>query len=166
MEEEKRIAPEESTEDVVQTGDQPPEATEPTDAAPAVVESEPVEEPVPEIEYLHDESDETEVDDGNDRRSALQQRVGAIPEKRWDFLQIVFGGLLGLAVSLCLFGSNSGDGSAQSFTLYAAILALLVPRLIERSVDRKAPKARIAMAGMLALCMIVYVIQHFVLGRA
>lgn len=97
-------------------------------------------------------SEETPGDD----RTEFQKRVDRLSVKKWRMIQIIAGIVLGLAVIFFLFGGEN-EGFSM-FTLYAALLALFVPRYAERSCGRSIGTGRMAMIITMAICLVVQVV--------
>lgn len=89
---------------------------------------------------------EAETDDGDDEDyipSKWEVRVNALTPKQWMWVQIAGGALLGLvALALLLIG---GEELSTYRLIVAALVALLVPRYIERVIRRDLVVARRAM---------------------
>lgn len=99
---------------------------------------------------------QTPEETSGDDRTDFQKRVDRISAKRWKMIQIIAGIVLGLAVIFFLFGGEN-EGFSM-FTLYAALLALFVPRYAERSCGRSIGTGRMAMIITMAICLVVQVI--------
>ena len=90
----------------------------------------------------------------NAGESDFRRRVEAMSERAWNAAQTVGGLLLGGAVSFFLIGGNEDD-SFSFFTVYALVLALLVPRILEQLCGRSVNRGRIAMVAAIAVIMVV-----------
>ena len=80
----------------------------------------------------------------------LKQKVAALSERTWKIIQISGGISLGAAVCFFLYGDSDGG---TTFSIYALLLALLVPRLLEQSCGRSVATGRIAM--LIALVVLI-----------
>ena len=89
---------------------------------------------------------EAEIEDGDDEDyipSKWEVRVNALTPKQWKWVQIAGGALLGLvALALLLIG---GEELSTYRLILAALVALLVPRYVERVIRRDLVVARRAM---------------------
>lgn len=108
---------------------------------------------------------EAEIEDGDDEDyipSNWEVRVNALTPKQWMWVQIAGGALLGLvALALLLIG---GEELSTYRLIVAALVALLVPRYIERVIRRDLVVARRAMIVALlvgiAVAFLVLGAQH------
>lgn len=101
---------------------------------------------------------EPEGDDEEYVPSPWEERVNALTDKQWRWTQIIGGALLGLvALAILYFGSEE---LATYRMIVAALLALLLPRYIERVIRRDLVLARRAMivALLLGLAILFVVI--------
>ena len=94
-----------------------------------------------------------------DHRTDFQKRVDKLSFKAWNTVQIVGGLLLGGIVSFFLFGGSSNEIMSM-FTVYALVLALIVPKVVENLCGRSLNRARIAMVIAIAAIMIANVLIH------
>ena len=102
---------------------------------------------------------EPEGDDADDEYvpGPWEERVNALTEKQWKLAQIAGGALLGLvAIALLFIG---GEELATYRMIVAALVALLVPRYVERVLRRELTVARramiVAMLVGLAVAMLI-----------
>lgn len=72
----------------------------------------------------------------------LKQKVAALSERSWKIIQAAGGMALGAAVCFFLYGDSDGG---STFSIYALLLALIVPRLLEQSCGRSVSFGRKAM---------------------
>ena len=88
----------------------------------------------------------------------LEKRVDALTPGQWKLCQIVGGAALGLAVIAALFAFS--EELAAYGLIIAALLAMLVPRYLERVLRRKLTTARYAMliAMVIGLAVVALVI--------
>lgn len=85
--------------------------------------------------------------------SKWEERVNALTDRQWFWTQVVGGALLGLvALAILYFGS---DELATYRMVVAALLALLLPRYIERVIRRDLAIARRAMLVALVVGLAV-----------
>jgi len=98
-------------------------------------------------------SEEPEEQADGDR---LQQSVAAMPQRRWNVVQIVGGVLLGCVCDalLLLLGAIESVGVYSTFA--ALLFALVVPGLIEKRVGRTVRHGQTAMLGTLAVWILGY----------
>lgn len=99
----------------------------------------------------------SEADDDEDtpyEPSEMEKRIAAIPEDKWTLYQILGGGAVGLvAVALLTFGSE--DLGTWALVL-AVVLALAMPRYLERWWGRKLPRARVAMIISMLVALVAF----------
>ena len=155
----------------LQRGDAiPSHAVTPDDAAQA--EPQPVAPPVrPDfVPYVDDvpepactgtdAGEDAEDDDDDDTYipSEMEKHIAAMTPEQWKRWQILGGGAVGIAIVICLFAF--GQELATYGLIVAALLALLLPRYLERAWRRRLTTARYAMAvamlaGLAAFALIV-----------
>ena len=82
-----------------------------------------------------------------------EKRIDALPPERWKLYQIIGGALVGFASLACLF--VFGEELSMYGLVVAALLALLLPRYLERAWRRKLTTARYAMVGAMVAGLIV-----------
>lgn len=135
-------------------------AMEPEDRHPVVIESE-----KPEDEVL----EATSVDDDDEARvpkTGLALKVEQMDERSWTMWSTVAGAVIGLIAAACLFLIPSeGGGMFPIGTLIAFAMAMIVPGYIERSLERKAPRMRIALIIALGAALVIYVIVMLLSGE-
>ena len=98
--------------------------------------------PEPEPAEAGDDGDEDD-DDDTYIPSEMEKRIDAMTPEQWKRWQILGGGAAGIAVVLCLFAF--GQELATYGLIVAAILAIFLPRYLERAWRRKLNTARMAM---------------------
>ena len=140
----------------LQRGDAiPSHAVTPDDAAQA--EPQPVAPPVrPDfVPYVDDvpepastgtdAGEDAEDDDDDDTYipSEMEKRIAAMTPEQWKRWQILGGGAVGIAIVICLFAF--GQELATYGLIVAALLAIILPRYLERAWRRKLNTARMAM---------------------
>lgn len=112
-----------------------------------------VPEPAPAAEAAEDDDD----DEGEYIPGEWEKRIDALSPESWRLWQIVGGAAVGLAAVACLF--VFGEELSAYGLIVAALLALLLPRYLERVWRRKLTTARYAMAAaMLAGLIIIGVV--------
>lgn len=84
--------------------------------------------------------------------SEMEKRIDAMTPGQWKRWQMLGGGAAGIAIVVCLFGF--GQELATYGLILAALLAILLPRYLERSWRRKLDVARLAMIVTLLLGLI------------
>ena len=102
---------------------------------------------------------EPAADDDDDEEyipGEWEKRIDALPPEKWRLYQIIGGALVGLAaiLSLTLFR----DELATYGLIVAALLALLVPRYLERAWRRPLPVARRAMLIAMTVGLVIMVL--------
>ena len=107
------------------------------------------------------DSGETKDADDDYTPGRMEQFIDSLPPKRWALYQSIGGALLGIATVLVLF---IGSEETSSYRLIAAaLLALLLPRYLEKSWQHKLNTARramvIAMVIALAVAFVAYGVQ-------
>ena len=112
------------------------------EAAPETAASDfvPYVDDVPEPEISPDTDDE---DDGEYIPSEWEKRIDALSPERWKLFQIIGGVAAGIAAIAALF--LTGEELATYGLIVAALLALLLPRYLERAWRRKLTVAKRAM---------------------
>ena len=90
-----------------------------------------------------EDGDEDDDDDDTYIPSEMEKRIDAMTPEQWKRWQILGGGAAGIAVVLCLFAF--GQELATYGLIVAAILAIFLPRYLERAWRRKLNTARMAM---------------------
>lgn len=84
-----------------------------------------------------DEDDDTYIP------SEMEKRIEAMTPEQWKRWQILGGGAVGIAIVICLFAF--GQELATYGLIVAALLAIVLPRYLERAWRQKLNTARIAM---------------------
>jgi len=92
-----------------------------------------------------------------DTRTDFQRRCAAISDKKWNIIQSIGGVILGGAVVFFLFGGTSDD-AFSIFTVYALVLAMFVPKYVEKTCDRNLDRGRIVMVIAIAVGMILQLV--------
>ena len=149
--------PEESTApaEAPQQSGNDPAPTEPTapqgDARPDFVPY--VDDVPPAPKRTADPEIEPEGDDEDYIPSPWEERVNALTDRQWRRVQIIGGALLGfVALALLMIG---GEELATYRLIVAALVALLVPRYVERVIRRDLILARRAMIVALLVGLVV-----------
>lgn len=114
---------------------------------------------------------EPEGDDPDDEYvpGPWEERVNALTEKQWKLAQITGGAALGLvAIALLFIG---GEELATYRMIVAALVALLVPRYVERVLRRELTVARRAMivamlVGLAAAMLIIGLRTGFTFAKS
>lgn len=92
-------------------------------------------------------------EDGEYIPGAWEKRIDALSPEKWRLCQIVGGALVGLAAIASLF--VFGEELSMYGLVVAALLALLLPRYLERAWRRKLTTARYAMAAAMLVGLVV-----------
>ena len=82
-----------------------------------------------------------------------ERRIDAMPEKQWRLCLIAGGSLVGLAAVASLF--VFGEDLSMYGLVVAALLALVLPRYLERAWRRKLTTARYAMAVAMLVGLVI-----------
>ena len=100
---------------------------------------------------------DSEMDDDDDDDtyipSEMEKRIDAMTPEQWKRWQILGGGGAGIAIVFCLFAF--GQELATYGLIVAALLAVFLPRYLERSWRRKLNTARMAMVVTMLIGLIV-----------
>ena len=86
----------------------------------------------------------------------MRERVEALPEKTWKILNAIGGAVIGALGSVFLYGGNGGLENQWS-TIYALLLVLVAPRLIEQYCGRSVLFGKKVMLGTV-IAGVVYVL--------
>lgn len=131
-----------------------PKNTTPPDFVPYVDDV--VDAPAPKREASAPKDEAAEAADADDEDyipSKWEVRVNALTPKQWKLAQIAGGALLGLvALGLLMIG---GEELATYRLIVAALVALLVPRYIERVIRRDLVLTRRAMIVALLVGLVI-----------
>ena len=98
-----------------------------------------------------DEADDE--DDGEYIPSEMEKRIEAMTPEQWKRWQIIGGAAVGLASVACLF--VFGEELATYGLIVAVLLAVLLPRYLERAWRRKLTVARYAMIAAMVVGLVV-----------
>ena len=90
-----------------------------------------------------DATDNGEDDDEDYIPGEMEKRIAAMTPGQWKRWQILGGGAVGIAIVFCLFGF--GPDLATYGLIMAALMAIIMPRYLERAWRRKLNTARMAM---------------------
>ena len=93
--------------------------------------------------------------------NALQRFVARMDDKKWNLTQRIMGIILGVGAGLALFGENlfkgSGEEAMGTYSLiFAVVIAMLIPNIIEKQSGRKINLARVTMAITLLVVLVAY----------
>lgn len=92
--------------------------------------------------------------------SDLKQKIAALSEHSWNIIQTAGGIALGAVICFFLYGDSSADGTVYS--IYALLLALIVPRLVEQACGRSISKGRVAML----IAIVILICAHLLMTYA
>jgi len=111
---------------------------------------------------------EADVDDDEYIPGEWEKRIDALTPKQWRTWQILGGGAVGLAVVAALF--VFGQELATYGLIVAALLAILLPRYLERAWRRKLTTARYAMIvtmviGLAVMAVLTGIRTGFVIAQ-
>ena len=146
-------------------------AKQPADAAEPQSDAEALAAPADFVPYVDDVPEPEPTDGGDDDDDGeyipgeWEKRIAALTPKQWKLYQIVGGALTGLAAVAALF--IFGEELSMYGLIVAALLALLLPRYLERSWRCKLTTARYAMAaamlaGLIAMGIVMGLRTGFV----
>ena len=104
--------------------------------------------------------------ENNDGKSALLTKIQQMPDELWKKWQIGGGVFLGLVVNAILIFLPETPSFGSLNLILAALIALVVPRLAEKKLERDLRAFRTAMiitlaAGMVAYGVYLYLTQGF-----
>jgi len=85
------------------------------------------------------------------KESGLKAKVAALSERSWKIIQCAGGVALGAVICFFLYGDADGG---STYSIYALLLALIVPRLLEQSCGRSIASGRIAMLITLVILIV------------
>lgn len=102
-----------------------------------------------------DAGEDAEDDDDDDTYipSEMEKRIEAMTPEQWKRWQILGGGAVGIAIVICLFAF--GQELATYGLIVAALLAIVLPRYLERAWRQKLNTARIAMIVTMVVSLAV-----------
>lgn len=122
----------------------------------------------PMVEDIPDPEDtdiEITQEDALEGKGALYTKVYNMTEDEWKKAQTIFGVLAGLIVSACLFLIRpSGESTVSWNFLIALAIALLVPRFVEKKLDRRTSFGQRIMLIVLAIAMVAFVLYTWLTG--
>ena len=111
-------------------------------------------EPVPPVVVTTQE----ELDD-------LQTKVRNLPESKWNLLQRIVGGALGLLCGYLLSFFSTYESVGMYGNIAAVLIALFVPGMIEKRVKRSVQKGRIALMIGLGVWLAAYLAFMLISGQ-
>ena len=94
--------------------------------------------------------------DMNEKKPGLKEKVAALSERSWKIIQAAGGIALGAVVCFFLYGDSDGG---TTYSIYALILALIAPRLLEQSCGRSVTFGKTAML----VTLVVLIAAHLLL---
>lgn len=94
----------------------------------------------------------------------LQKKIHDYSEKQWNLMQRAGGAVVGLACGFMLTHLSSYESIGMYGTIGAALIALFVPRLIEKRVKRSVQKGRVALMIALGVWLISYMLFMLISG--
>ena len=101
-------------------------------------------------------TDDAEDDDEDYIPGEMEKRIAAMTPGQWKRWQILGGGAIGIAIVFCLFGF--GPDLATYGLIMAALMAIIMPRYLERAWRCKLNTARMAMI----VTMVIGLVAMFV----
>ena len=103
-----------------------------------------------------DATDDADDDDEDYIPGEMEKRIAAMTPGQWKRWQILGGGAIGIAIVFCLFGF--GPDLATYGLIMAALMAIILPRYLERAWRCKLNTARMAMI----VTMVIGLVAMFV----
>ena len=103
------------------------------------------------------------MEPNKDNRTGLQKKVAALSERAWKIVQCAGGIGLGCAVCFFLYGDSM---NSTTYSIYALLLALVVPRLVEQSCGRSVASGRVAMLITIVLLVVGHLLLTYAIGPA
>ena len=114
----------------------------------------PVPDPAPSPDVVAESDDD---DDGEYIPSEMEKRINAMPPEQWKRWQLLGGAGVGIAIVACLF--IFGQELSSYGLIVAALLAIVLPRYLERAWRCKLNTARMAMIVAMAIGLaIIFVV--------
>lgn len=104
-----------------------------------------------------DATDDADDDEENYIPGEMEKRIAAMTPGQWKRWQILGGGAIGIAIVFCLFGF--GPDLATYGLIMAALMAIILPRYLERAWRCKLNTARMAMI----VTMVIGLVAMFVI---
>ncbi|MEG1843212.1 MAG: hypothetical protein RR296_03135 [Clostridia bacterium] len=95
--------------------------------------------------------------------NAIAQKVNALSLEAWKKWQIAGGGVLGLVCAACLF-FLPGEGFLPLNFIVALLVAMTIPNVIEKQLQRKLGIGRTALVIALAATLLSYLAYHLLTG--
>ena len=105
---------------------------------------------------VSDATDDADDDDEDYIPGEMEKRIAAMTPGQWKRWQILGGGAVGIAIVFCLFGF--GPDLATYGLIMAALMAIIMPRYLERAWRCKLNTARMAMI----VTMVIGLVAMFV----
>ena len=88
----------------------------------------------------------------------LQTKVRNLPEAKWNLFQRIGGAVMGLLCGYLLTYFGQYESIGMYGTIAAVLIALFVPRMIEKRVKRTVQKGRVALMIALGAWMLAYLL--------
>lgn len=108
--------------------------------------------------------EEPEEEDVPVEPTPFQKKVAAISEENWKKYQVIAGVVLGLLAGICLSFLSRLPAFGNMGLIVAAVVALIVPNMLEKQAARKIPRLRVALIIALAVCLGFYMLYGMVLN--
>lgn len=86
----------------------------------------------------------------------LQKKIHAYPEQQWNLFQRIGGAVLGLLCGYLLTFFGNYESVGMYGTIAAVLIALFVPRMIEKRIKRSVQKGRVALMIGLGVWLVAY----------
>lgn len=93
--------------------------------------------------------------------TGFQKFIAKMDDARWTLVQRVAGALLGILTGVSLFWNGFGGSEEGGFSyslIFAVVIALVVPNIIEKKGLRRIPKLRVALVISLLVMIVAYAI--------
>jgi len=88
----------------------------------------------------------------------LQTKVYNLPEAKWNLFQRIGGAVMGLLCGYLLTYFGQYESIGMYGTIAAVLIALFVPRMIEKRVKRTVQKGRVALMIALGAWMLAFLL--------
>lgn len=118
----------------------------------------------PKTEQNAPKSEEPVVVETPEELDDLQTKVHNLPESKWNLFQRIGGAAMGLLCGYLLTYFGQYESVGMYGTIAAVLLALFVPRMIEKRVKRTVQKGRVAMIIALAAWMLMFLLIMVING--
>lgn len=114
--------------------------------------------PDPVSTLTEDELQESILEDSG--MNKFQKFIARLDEKTWTLYQRIAGAILGVGAGIALFwnGGSDTEGGFSYSLIFAIVIAMLIPNVLEKQGGRRIPKLRIALVIALGVMIVGYFI--------